>query len=102
LEPKQSTLSEYSRTRTNHMVHLTSTKKGSWKKDLHRKKGVDYEDTSPPTTKWDAICTLFSMETHNGWKIHQMDANVSFLNGDLERECFHVSDRMFFCEGTRT
>jgi hypothetical protein len=39
-EPTQLVASGYSRTSTNQMAHLTRTKQGSWKKDLHRKKAL--------------------------------------------------------------
>jgi hypothetical protein len=28
------------------------------------------------------------MATHNGWKIHQMDVNTTFLNGYLKENVF--------------
>jgi hypothetical protein len=87
LEPNQSTASGYSRTSIDHITHLTSTKQGSWKKDLHKNKVLIMRNISP-TTKWDTIQTLFSMATHNGWKIHQMDVKTSFLNGDLKDNVF--------------
>jgi hypothetical protein len=52
------------------------------------KKVIDYEETFAPTTKWATICALVSMATHNGWKIHQIDVKIDFLNGDLKEKDF--------------
>jgi hypothetical protein len=35
-----------------------------------QKEGVNYAETFSPIEKWATIRTLFSMTTHNGWKIH--------------------------------
>jgi len=68
-------------------------------KGFAQKKSVDYEETFSPTTKWDTICTLFSMEKQNGWKIHQMDVNTSFLNGKLKENVFMSQPEYFFVKG---
>jgi hypothetical protein len=57
-------------------------------KGFAQKEGVDYEETFAPTSKWDTIRTLFSMAAQNGWKIHQMDVKIAFLNGDLKENVF--------------
>jgi hypothetical protein len=48
LEPNQSVASGYSKKSTYKMVHLKSTKQGSWKKDFHRKKVFIMRIISPP------------------------------------------------------
>jgi hypothetical protein len=57
-------------------------------KGFAKKEGINYEETFSPTTKWATKDTLFSMATHNGWKIHQMDMNTALLNGDLKENDF--------------
>jgi hypothetical protein len=57
-------------------------------KELAHKEGVDYEENFSPTTKWATIRTLFSMAAQNGWKIHQMDLETAFFNGDLKENVF--------------
>jgi hypothetical protein len=63
------------------------------------KEGVDYEDTFSPIIKWATILTLFSMEAQNGWKIHQMDVNIAFLNGDLKENVFMSQPEGFVVKG---
>ena len=57
-------------------------------KGFAQKEGVDYEYTFSPTTKWDTICTIFSMAAQNGWKIHQMDVKTALLNVELKYNVF--------------
>ena len=57
-------------------------------KGFAQKEGVDYEETFAPIAKWATTHTLFSMATHTGWKIHQMDVKTAFLNGDLKENVF--------------
>ena len=53
-------------------------------KGFAHKEGIDYEETFCPTTKWGSNRTLLALETHNGWKVHQIDVKNTFLNGDLK------------------
>ena len=57
-------------------------------KGFAKKEGIDYEDIISHTTKWDTIHTLLSLTAHNGWKVHQMDVNIIFLNGYLKENLF--------------
>jgi hypothetical protein len=57
-------------------------------KGFAQKEGFDYEETFAPITKWATIHTLFSMAAQNGWKIHEMDVKIAFLNGDLKENVF--------------
>jgi lysozyme family protein len=63
------------------------------------KEGIDYKETFSPTTKWATIRTLFSLETHNGWKFHQMDVKTTFLNGDLKDNAFMSQREGFDVKG---
>jgi hypothetical protein len=51
-------------------------------------KGNDYDETFSPTIKWATICTIFSLVERNGWKVHQMDVKIAFLNGYLKENVF--------------
>jgi hypothetical protein len=68
-------------------------------KRFAQKEGVDYEETFAPTTKWATICTLFFMETQNGWKIHPMDVKTTFLNGDLKENVSMSQSEGFVVKG---
>jgi transposase InsO family protein len=68
-------------------------------KGFAQKEGIDYEETFSPTTKWATIRTLFSLATHNGWKVHQMDVKTTFLNGDLKENVFMSHPEGFVVKG---
>jgi hypothetical protein len=78
---------------------LENHKERLMEKGFAQKEGVDYEDTCSPTTKWDTICTLFSMEVKNGWKIHQTDVKIAFLNGDMKDNVFMSQLEGFVVKG---
>jgi hypothetical protein len=50
--------------------------------------GIDYEETFSPVARYTSICTVISLATYMGWRLHQMDAMTSFLNGDIEEEVY--------------
>jgi hypothetical protein len=68
-------------------------------KGFAQKEGVDYEETFAPAAKWATICTLFSMAAQIGWKIHQMDVKIAFLNGDLKENVFMSQPEGFVVNG---
>eukprot|EP00253_Pinus_taeda_P027688 PITA_27688 len=68
-------------------------------KGFAQKEGVDYEETFSPTTKWATIWTLFALEAQNGWKFHQMDVKIAFLNGDLKENIFMSQPEGFAVKG---
>lgn len=45
---------------------------------------MDYAETFSPVVKAPTIRVLFSLATHFGWDIQQIDINNAFLNGDLK------------------
>eukprot|EP00253_Pinus_taeda_P012750 PITA_12750 len=68
-------------------------------KGFAQKEGVDYEETFSPTAKWVTIRTLFALAAQNGWKVHQMDAKITFLNGDLKENVFMSQPEGFAVKG---
>ena len=65
-------------------------------KGFAQKEGIDYEETFAPTSKWTTIRTLFTLAAQNGWKVHQMDVKIAFLNGDLKGNVFYVPTTRIF------
>ena len=73
LEPNQLDASGYTITNENHMSQLTSTKKGSRLKAIHKNKELTMSKHSPPQ-KNELPSIFFSpLKQKNGWKVHQMD-----------------------------
>ena len=68
-------------------------------KGFAQKEGVNYEENISPTAKWATIKTLFTLAAQTGWKIHQMDAKIVFLNGDLKDNVFVSRPEGFVMKG---
>ena len=68
-------------------------------KGFAQQEGIDYDETFAPTTKWNTIRTIINLVAHNGWKLHQMDVKIAFLNGDLKEEVFMTQPQGFEVEG---
>ena len=47
-----------------------------------------HEETFSPTGKWATIRTLLSLAAQKGWKVHQMDVKIAFLNEVLKQNVF--------------
>jgi hypothetical protein len=50
--------------------------------------GIHYEETFSPVARYTSIKTIISLATSMGWRLHQMDVNIGFLNGDIEEEVY--------------
>ncbi|XP_016652730.1 PREDICTED: uncharacterized mitochondrial protein AtMg00820-like [Prunus mume] len=50
--------------------------------------GVDYRETFAPMAKLTTVCVLLSMAAVQGWHLHQLDVNNTFLNDDLEEDVY--------------
>jgi len=49
-------------------------------------KGLDFNETFAPVTKFTTIRCIRAMTAANGWKLYQMDVKTASLNGDLYGE----------------
>ena len=55
--------------------------------------GIDYEETFAPVARYTSIRTIIAIAKSMGWKLHQMDVKIAFLNGEIEKE-FTSSSQM--------
>lgn len=46
--------------------------------------GIDLDEVYAPMARLKTIRIVVSTTTYKGWKIHQLDVKLSFLNGPLE------------------
>ena len=44
---------------------------------------IDYNETFAPIVKMNSIYLVLSLAALHNWEVHQMDANYTFLHGDL-------------------
>jgi hypothetical protein len=50
--------------------------------------GVDYDETFATVARYTSIRAVISIAAEMGWKIHQMDVKIAFLNGLIEEEVY--------------
>ncbi|MCO5572616.1 hypothetical protein L7F22_026374 [Adiantum nelumboides] len=55
-------------------------------KGYAQQKGIDYDETFAPTSRASTVRSLVAIAAHHGWKVHQLDIKIAFLNGDLQEE----------------
>jgi hypothetical protein len=53
-----------------------------------QKEGIYYEETFSPVYRYTSIRAIISLASVLGWKLHQMDEKITFLNGKIEQEVF--------------
>ncbi|WVZ63382.1 hypothetical protein U9M48_013019 [Paspalum notatum var. saurae] len=53
-----------------------------------QKEGIDYEETSAPVARLEAIRILLAFAASKGFKLQQMDVKSAFLNGFIEEEVY--------------
>ena len=49
---------------------------------------IDYEETFYPIARYTSIRRIISLATSMGWRLHHMDVNITFLNGEIEEEVY--------------
>ena len=68
-------------------------------KGYRQKEGLDYFDTYSPVTRITSIRMLIALAAVHDLKIHQMDVNTAFLNGELEEEIYIEQPEGFIVPG---
>ena len=51
-------------------------------------KGVDYEKTFSLVPRYSSIRSILELVAQMGWKIHQIDVKVTFINGVVEEKIY--------------
>ena len=70
------------------MERLKPLKQGQWRKGIHKKKGIDYEETFSLVAMLKSIRILLSIATHYDYKIWKIDVKTAFFNGNLEEKIY--------------
>ena len=49
-----------------------------------QKEGINYDETFATVARYSSIRFILSLASVMGWKLHQMDVKIAFLNGEIE------------------
>eukprot|EP00253_Pinus_taeda_P029167 PITA_29167 len=50
--------------------------------------GIDYDETFASIARYSSIRLILALSAQMGWKMHQMDVKITFLNGKIEEEVY--------------
>ena len=50
-------------------------------------------------SRYTTIRDIISLASVLGWKLHQMDVKISFLNGEVEKEVYIEKTKVFVIHG---
>jgi hypothetical protein len=64
-----------------------------------QKKYEDFFDTYSPVARLTTIHVLLLLAVSHGLLVHQMDAKIAFLNGELEEEIYMTQSDGFLVKG---
>ncbi|MCO5547920.1 hypothetical protein L7F22_001375 [Adiantum nelumboides] len=68
-------------------------------KGYAQQKGIHYDETFALTSHASTIRSLVAIAAHHGWKVHQLDIKIAFLNGDLQKEVYVIQPSGFVVKG---
>jgi hypothetical protein len=64
-----------------------------------QREGEDYDETFAPVAKYTSIRLIIAIASVMGWKLHQMDVKIAFLNGVIEEEVYIEQPQGFVIYG---
>ena len=53
-----------------------------------QKEGIDYEETFAPVAKYTSVRAILAIAASKGWKVHQMDVKIAFINRMITEEVY--------------
>ena len=53
-----------------------------------QKEGVDYDETFARVAHYTFTRTIIALASTMGWRLHQKDVNIAFLNREIEEEVY--------------
>jgi hypothetical protein len=68
-------------------------------KGFTKKEGIDYNETFSSVLSKDSFRIIMALVIHYDLKLHQIDVNTTFLNGDLYENVYMAQPKSFVVEG---
>jgi hypothetical protein len=60
--------------------------------------GVNYEETHAPVARTASMRAVFAACAARGWKVHQIDVNNAYLNGDMDMDGVYIRQPPYFID----
>jgi hypothetical protein len=81
--------------------HEVVTRNNTWlvAKDYSQVEGLNLDETFAPVAGIESIHMLLAYATHHGFKLYQMDVNISFLKGPIKEDVYVEEPPGFESEG---
>ena len=57
-------------------------------KGFSQKEGIDYDEKFVVVARYTSIRTIIAIASAMGWKLHQMDVKITFLNFVIKKEVY--------------
>lgn len=64
-----------------------------------QKQGIDYEEVFAPVARIETVRVILALAGSNGWWVHHLDVNSTFLNERLEEEVYVMQPEGFEKKG---
>jgi hypothetical protein len=61
--------------------------------------GIDYEEAFAPIARYTSIQTIIALASAMGWRLHQMDVKIAFLNEEIEEGVYIEQPNVFMIHG---
>ena len=69
---------------------------------FYHKEGIHCDETFVWVARYTTIRAMISLASVIGWKLHQMDVKISFLNGEVEEEVYIQQYEGFVFHGKKS
>jgi hypothetical protein len=60
--------------------------------------GINYEETHAPVARTASMRAVFAACAARGWKVHQIDVNNAYLNGDMDMDGVYIKQPPYFID----
>ena len=60
--------------------------------------GVNYEETYAPVARTASMRAVLAVCAAKGWKVHQIDVNNAYLNGDIDMDEIYIKQPPYFID----
>ncbi len=67
-------------------------------REFTQRYSVNYEETYAPRARIASMRAFFAICAAKGWKVHQIDVNNAYLNGEIDIKGIYIKQPPFFVD----